>query len=204
MLPARSLSSPRTHWRNRRRVRRVASGRSLYNYFRDYDSAIGRYVESDPIGQEGGPNPYSYVPNPMSEFDSLGLMVTGPGVLLYRFKSPQFYWHGNWGGPGWAAGRWVAESNLSDADRSVPAKDRRDACYKNHDFCVRDCSIPCQNEVGTNKCRNCDYSLATCLRRIPPWDPSYWGSDLTARYWTPFTAISESVWFDTLIPYVVH
>jgi RHS repeat-associated protein len=31
-----------------------------YNYFRDYDPALGRYGESDPIGLAGGPNIYVY------------------------------------------------------------------------------------------------------------------------------------------------
>jgi RHS repeat-associated protein len=31
-----------------------------YNYFRDYDSAIGRYVESDPIGLAAGVNTFAY------------------------------------------------------------------------------------------------------------------------------------------------
>ena len=46
-----------------------------YNYFRDYDSAIGRYVESDPVGLAGGSySTYTYVrDNPIANNDPLGL-----------------------------------------------------------------------------------------------------------------------------------
>ena len=46
-----------------------------YNYFRDYDPSTGRYVESDPIGLDGGNNTYGYVHNnPLIHIDPFGLV----------------------------------------------------------------------------------------------------------------------------------
>jgi RHS repeat-associated protein len=44
------------------------------NYFRTYDPTLGRYREADPIGLEGGENPYIYVfNNPLNLIDPSGL-----------------------------------------------------------------------------------------------------------------------------------
>jgi hypothetical protein len=54
---------------------------AVYNYFRDYDPAVGRYIESDPIGLEGGLNLYLYVENDPVEFwDSTGEQIVIPGT----------------------------------------------------------------------------------------------------------------------------
>jgi len=61
---------------------------SWYNYFRDYDATIGRYLQSDPTGLNGGLNTYLYVfGNPLKIFDPLGLRgVKWTGTLeTYTF-----------------------------------------------------------------------------------------------------------------------
>ena len=100
MLAARSLPSPRTHWRNQRRLRRRASGRSLpynlrfpgqiydsatglnQNWNRDYDPVVGRYVESDPAGLDADSySTYSYVAGDPIDYDD--------PEGLYRVKNSQ-------------------------------------------------------------------------------------------------------------------
>jgi hypothetical protein len=57
--------------------------RAHYNYFRDYDPEIGRYVQSDPIGLRGGISTYAYVANaPLVDVDAFGLSSHGYGCRI--------------------------------------------------------------------------------------------------------------------------
>ena len=54
-----------------------------YNYFRDYDPSLGRYIQSDPIGLSGGLNTYSYsLQNPVRYSDPSGTGAVGVALFF--------------------------------------------------------------------------------------------------------------------------
>uniref|UniRef100_UPI00138AF0E3 RHS repeat-associated core domain-containing protein n=1 Tax=Chitinilyticum aquatile TaxID=362520 RepID=UPI00138AF0E3 len=58
-----------------------------YNYYRDYDPLTGRYMQSDPIGLEGGINTYAYVGgDPASMIDPSGLSKADVDAIYRQFE----------------------------------------------------------------------------------------------------------------------
>lgn len=67
-----------------------------YNYFRDYDPHTGRYLQSDPIGLQGGQlSTYSYVNgNPVDTVDQYGLLFDSElaALLARQAAASPFPW----------------------------------------------------------------------------------------------------------------
>ena len=66
-----------------------------YNYARDYDSSVGRYTKSDPVGLRAGPNTYAYGnDSPTQTIDVFGL---AGGSFTYTYgPTPGGYFSNGW------------------------------------------------------------------------------------------------------------
>ncbi|MCH8544191.1 MAG: RHS repeat-associated core domain-containing protein [Alcanivorax sp.] len=101
-----------------------------YNYFRDYDPSIGRYIQSDPIGLGDGPNTYSYVHNnPLRYIDP-----TGEGAVLLLHPAPwaalgkATAYVGSAGAAAWGANEAINHYNesASSNDSAEKARERKE------------------------------------------------------------------------------
>jgi uncharacterized protein RhaS with RHS repeats len=120
-----------------------------YNYFRDYEPAVGRYVESDPIGLRAGLNTYAYVyDSPLLFSDYLGLdtyqctrrlnnVPFRAGPLYHQFVCTGDAGNGySCGGLGPGGKNPFDSPGQIELDRYIPQQ-----CEKVHDnnVCLQDC-----------------------------------------------------------------
>jgi uncharacterized protein RhaS with RHS repeats len=133
-----------------------------YNYFRDYDPSVGRYVESDPIGLRGGIDTYAYVSDsPLRWSDSYGLEGSGFDTR-----------YGNWCGRNWSGGKHGPQ---------IPSNpggpiDSLDGCCMAHDYCYSTfectlCGSSSERKRGKNEC---DKVLVSCLDALKGKPPQNW------------------------------
>jgi len=161
----------------------INSGLCYYLY-RFYDPGLQRWINRDPVEEDGGINLYGYVGNnPINVVDPLGLW--------------QYY--GNWGGPDWTGGQ-VGNWNDIDQSKVLLPRDKQDACYMEHDKCYGTCR---QNKNkfceafgdarGTGPARrsrtveakcfeDCDRALSRCLKNLGKDPSNNWHAKLGGFY----------------------
>lgn len=131
-----------------------------YNYYRDYEPATGRYVESDPSGLRGGLNTYIYTPDPLIWVDPLGLArIGGPTRRDVMGENCAFY------------GKPTCE--CCGCELTKPKKSKRGDSPPSTDWQFD--HIKADSRGGGNKFRNVQLLCRKCNRRDSnkPNKPNY-------------------------------
>ena len=148
-----------------------------YNYFRDYDPAIGRYVQSDPIGLRGGLNTFAYVyDSPLRYSDSSGLaaeMCQRPvAIPLMPGQHCFIRFNGDNGDTMSYDPNGVHPDPKPDGASCKPTKGDED------DDCVRREMMKCKAKdysyLKNNCCHCVEKALKACKLYYPPKDFPNW------------------------------